>query len=181
MLAGKTLLDINRILEKASVTENMTLADLGCGSSGYFVFNCAKLVGKEGNIYAVDVVKQSLKNIDLRARQENIENIKTIWSDLEIFGAAKIEANSLDVAFLVNTLYQSKKRAEVLRESIRMLKKDGKLVVIEWKDISSPFGPDVEIRVKKEPLKIASQKLGLSIENEFEAGPYHYGLIFVKL
>jgi len=178
---GNALLDVSLVLSKAQIGDKTKVADLGCGASGHFVFPAARMVGKNGKVYAVDILKPNLENINKRARVENLTNIETVWSDLEIFGATKIEAGSLDVAMLINTLYQSRKRAEIMREAIRMLKRDGKLIVVEWKNTSSPIGPPAEKRVKIDPLKTAGEKLGMSLEEEFEAGQYHYGLIFIKL
>lgn len=178
---GNALLDSNLILDKAKIGQGVKVADLGCGISGHFVFPAALRTGKNGKVYAVDILKNVLDNIKRRAKTENLENIETVWSNLEIFGATKIESESLDVALLINTLYQSHKRAEILREAIRMTKKKGLLVIVEWKDIALPFGPSPEERVKTDLLKNVGQKLGLNLEEEFNAGPYHYGLIFVKM
>ncbi|MDD5071273.1 MAG: class I SAM-dependent methyltransferase [Patescibacteria group bacterium] len=178
---GNVLLDAGFVLSKAKIGENLKVADLGCGASGHFVFPSAKLVGKRGVVYAVDILKTVLEEIKRRARQENIDNIQTIWSNLEIFKATKIESGSLDAAFLINTLYQSHKRVEILREAVRMLKKGAKLLVVEWQNVSSPFGPPPEERVKIDLLKAGAKKLGLEIEEEFEAGQHHYGILFVKL
>ena len=175
------MIDANLLLGKIGVEEKMKVADLGCGSSGHFVFPAAQMVGKKGVVYAVDILRTALETITKRARAENLANIEAIWSNLEIFGATKIEAGSLDIALLINTLYQSHKRAEILRESIRLLKKDGKLAIVEWKNVASPFGPPTEERVKKELVDNAAKKLGLKQETEFEAGQYHYGLIYIKL
>lgn len=181
LTGGNILLDVNFILKKARLEEDMKAADLGCGASGHFVFPTAELVGKNGKVYAVDILKTVLSTIEKRVKQDNYENVETVWSNLEIFKATPIEASSLDVAFLINTLYQSKKRAEILRETVRMLKKGGSLLVVEWKNISSPLGPPNQERVKLDPLKIAAQKLGLSIEEEFDAGQYHFGVLFIKM
>lgn len=175
------MLDVNLILSKAQIGDKTRVADLGCGASGHFIFSASKLVGERGKVYAVDILKTILENINRRAKLENLNNIETIWSDLEIFGATKIESGSLDAAMLINTLYQSHKRAEIIREAVRMLKKDGVLLMVEWKNISSPIGPPVEERVRPELMKAAAKKLGLNLEEEFGAGQYHYGLVFTKL
>ena len=181
VIGGNALIDVNFILKKVGVGDKMKVADLGCGSSGHFVFPASDLVGKNGKVYAVDILKTALESINRRAKQENLANVKTVWSDIEKFGATNIEANSIDVGFLVNTLYQSNKRPEIMRETVRMIKKGGKLIIAEWDKISSPLGPPTEERVDKELLRIASKRLGLDITEEFSAGPYHYGIIFTKL
>jgi ubiquinone/menaquinone biosynthesis C-methylase UbiE len=99
---------------------------------------------------------------------------------LEVYRATKIETESLDIALLINTLFHAQKRVEIIRESIRMLKKGGKLLVVEWEDTSSPFGPPPDKRVKIESLKIAAERMGLKILEEFNAGQYHYGVLFIK-
>ena len=178
---GNALLDAKFILARAQIKEGMQVADLGCGASGHFVFPSARIVGKKGTVYAVDIMKTILQSIEKRAKLENLQNIQTVWSDLEIFGATKIDSGKLDVAMLINTLYQSKKRIEIVREAVRLIKKGGKLIVVEWKNSALPFGPSIENRVEKDLLKNGSAKLGLKIEEEFEAGDYHYGIIFDKL
>ncbi len=178
---GNTLIDVNFILEKAQISEHMKVADLGCGASGHFVFPSAGLVGKNGKVFAVDILKIVLESVKKRVKEENLSNIQIIWSDLEVFGATKIESGSLDVALLANTLYLSHKRVEVIREAVRMLKKEGRLVVVEWKNVAVPFGPPAEERVEKDLLEQGAKKLGLSLEEEFEAGQYHYGMIFTKM
>lgn len=181
LIGGSSLIDANLILDKAHIEEKTRMADLGCGSSGHFVFPSAGRVGKKGIVYAVDILRTTLETVSKRARFENLANIKTIWSNLEIFGATRIETGSLDVAMLINTLHQSHKRMEILRESVRLLKKNGRLVVVEWKNIAAPFGPPPEERVNKEFVDNGAKKFGLRSEEEFEAGQYHYGLIYVKL
>ena len=180
LTGGNKLLDVSQILSKIKIEEGMKVADLGCGSTGFFVFPVAKIVGKKGEVYGVDILRNALENINRRARQENINNVKTVWTDLEVFNATKIETASLDTALIINTLYLSHKRVEIMREAMRMVRTGGKVVVIEWKNVASPFGPPSEERVKEELLKEGGKKLGLKLEEEFFAGRYHYGVIFTK-
>jgi ubiquinone/menaquinone biosynthesis C-methylase UbiE len=175
------LFDINNILSKIGIDERQQVAELGCGNFGFFVFPLARLVGRQGKVYAVDILKPTLEEIKKETKKNNLPQVATVWSNLEIFKATDIETNSLDRALLVNVLHQSEKKIEILREAIRLLKRGGKLTIIEWKNIDMPLGPPPEKRVKLESLKTAIPKIGLSITEEFEAGPYHYGLILTKL
>jgi len=60
------------------------------------------------------------------------------------------------------------------------LKKEGKLLITEWKKIKVPIGPPLENRLSIEEAKSYAEKTGLQFQKELEAGPYHYALIFVK-
>jgi len=181
IIGGNSLLDANLIIKKANIKEKMSVGDFGCGSIGYFVLPLSKIVGDNGTVYAVDIMKNTLETIERRKKQENLPNIKTVWSNLEIFNATKIESGSLDVGLLINTLYLSRKRTEIIRESVRMLKKGAVLMIVEWLNTRLPFGPPREERVEPESIKRSASKLGLRLEDEFVAGNYHYGLIFTKL
>jgi len=178
----KTILfDIENILRKITVEEGQKVAELGCGNFGFFVWPLARLVGRRGQVYAVDILKSTLDEIRRQALRENFPQVKTVWSNLEIFKATAVETSSLDSALLVNVLYQSDKRIEILREAIRLLKRGGKLLVVEWGNTDSPLGPTLDKRVRLDSLKAAAPKVGLDIKEEFSAGPYHYGLILTKL
>lgn len=180
LASGNFLLDVPEIMKHLHILSKMKIADLGCGSGGHFVIPASYKVGKNGKVYAVDILKTVLEVIDRMARQENINNIETVWSNLEVFRATKIPSTSLDIALLINTLYLSKHRVEILREAIRLIKRKGKLIVIEWENADLPIGPSAEDRVIKENLILGCKKMGLSLEEEFNPGPYHYGLIFEK-
>ncbi|MDO8669627.1 MAG: methyltransferase domain-containing protein [Candidatus Buchananbacteria bacterium] len=178
-IAGNELIKVN-VFEKVGLAEGMNVGDLGCGNLGYFSVPAAKIVGKKGVVYAVDILKSVLQSVEHIAKQEGLDNIKTVWSNLEVVGATKIPSASLDLVMLINMLFQSEDDRKVFLESHRLAKAGGKLVVIDWKMISSPFGPDISKRIKTaETIKFA-QEAGFNLVEEFEAGPYHFGLIFVK-
>lgn len=175
------LFDIEKIISKMKISEGQTVADLGCGNFGFFVWPLARNVGRRGMVYAVDILKSGLDEIKRKALKENFPQVKTIWSNLEVFKATEIENNSLDCALLINVLHQSEKKADILRESLRMLKRGGQLIVVEWGNSDSPLGPEASKRVRLDSLKRASEKLGLETKDEFLAGPYHYGIILIKI
>lgn len=177
---GSKLLDPNFLLQKLAVRQKMIVADLGCGAVGHFVFPTAHLVGKDGQVYAVDIQKSILQNIEKRAETENLENIVCVWSDLERYGATKVESESVDAALLINMLFQNKDRLTILKEARRLLKIGGRLLVVDWMLTDAPFGPPLEGRVDPAWVEQMADNLGLRLKERFTAGKYHYGLIFEK-
>lgn len=176
---GNELLKID-VFKKIGLEEGMRVGDLGCGNLAYYAINSAKIVGKKGFVFAVDILKPVLNAVNNRIKQEGLENIKTVWSNLEIPGATNISPESLDAAFIHNVLFQSVGHETFLKETARLLKQGGKLMIIDWKKISSPFGPPLKDRPDPEKLKQQAAASGFKVAEEFDAGPYHFGIIFTK-
>jgi len=177
---GSELIDAKKVFKKLGIAQGMLVADLGCGSAGHFVFPAASMVGDTGTVYAVDILKTVLQGIESRAKLELFSNVHTLWSNLEIYEATDIGNNKVDIAMVNTVLFQTKKHGDVLKEAARVIKPGGKLLVIDWKITAAPLGPPVEDRVKPEEVIGLAEKLGLQEPEEFDAGPYHYGLIFIK-
>ncbi|MFA6215649.1 MAG: class I SAM-dependent methyltransferase [Patescibacteria group bacterium] len=177
---GNELLDPMAIFTRLGLKTGSKIADLGCGGAGHFVIPAARLVGENTTVYAVDILKSALQSVTSKARLEGIYNVKPIWSNLEIVGAAKIPEKSLDFALLINNLFQSKEHENLFKEALRLLKDDGQLLIIDWKMENGTFGPPLVDRVKPEAVKKIANKLNLKLVDEFAAGAYHYGLIFRK-
>lgn len=178
---GNELLNPQQILrENLNITSGSYVGDFGCGGAGYFVMQTAKIVGENGLVYAVDILKSVLSNIESRAKELKLNNIKIIWSNLEKFGVCRINNESLDYGLIVNVLFQNKDRLAVLKESARMVKNGGKVLVIDWKEGRFPLGPEPDKKITPKELTDMAQEVGLSFYKEFEAGQYHYGMVFVK-
>ena len=179
---GKSeLLDAGKILsEILGLSTGKIVANLGAGG-GMFTLQSARLVGEQGQVYAVDILKSALSDIDSKARMAGLHNIKTVWSNLEIVGAAKINDGLADFDLLINVLFQSKKHHEILAEAARILKKGGKLLIIDWSNNNdSGLKPPSDMLVNPEKTIENCSELGLALEQQFRAGQYHFGMIFIK-
>ncbi|MDO8571357.1 MAG: methyltransferase domain-containing protein [bacterium] len=177
---GTALVNVPEILKRIQVKDSSIVADLGCGGGGHFVGPLALMVGKFGKVYAVDIKKNVLQTVESNMKLQHFDNVVTVWTDLERYGAAKIPKESCDVVLVVNVLFQNKKHDEIIREALRLLKPGGKLVIIEWKTGSIPFGPPAEVRVSDEIVKGIASKIGLTLLDEFNASEYHYAIVFRK-
>lgn len=177
---GNELLNPQQLLERVGVGSGSRVADLGCGAMAYFTMQAARAVGERGQVYAVDIQREVLSSVDSRSKLAGLANVRTVWSDLEKVGAADIPPGTLDVALLVNTLFQLNDHASAMAEAARLLKPGGRLLVADWKSIGAPFGPAMERRVSPGRVRELAAAAGLALAEEFEAGPYHFGQTYTK-
>ena len=164
------------VLKQLNLKEDMIAADFGSGSGGW-ALPLAKIL-KEGKVYAIDILEEPLSALKSRAEILGIVNIKTIRSDLETKKGSAIKNNHLDLVLMTNLLFEIEDKKEVLAEGKRVLKKGGKILVVDWKKDSS-LGPK-EGRVSAGEVKKIAKDLDLQSEKELDAGSYHYSLVFTK-
>lgn len=175
------IIDAKELLQRAGVDVGMNVADFGTGREGGFVLEAARLVTETGRVFALDVVKEILSVIEGMARDAGVHNVTTIWTDLEMYGAARdIADNTIDVGVLANTLFQSQKRDEMMKECVRMMKPGGTLLIVEWKPGETAIGPPLAERVAVDEISTIAKQLGLEAEEQFEAGEYHWGMLLRK-
>ncbi len=172
----KDFLNPEEILDNLELSPNMVAAEFGCGSGGFAIPLAKKL--DEGLIYAIDIQQAPLSALKSRILVENIINIKIIRSDLEKPRGSTLSPDSLDLVFIPNVLFQVKDKSAIISESKRVLKNKGKLIVIDWLPEATQ-GP-AQGRISSEEVKDMAKDSGLKLEKEFEAGKYHYGLVFAK-
>lgn len=174
------LIDAELLFKRAQLQPGMHIADLGCGRVGHIVFPAAALVGERGIVYAVDVMKDILENIRKRAAEENFLAVQTVWANLEMVGHTAIPARGLDAAFIINVLNQSDNRHAILEEARRLLKDKARLVIADWSKRGLPFAPPAERYVDFQDIKNWSRLHGFVVQEEFDMGPYHHGLVLFK-
>ena len=176
---GDRFIHPEAILRLIDLPAGSQVGHFGCGN-GYFTFAAARQVGDMGRVYAIDVQRGILEQVKKEARLENLANIETIWSDLEIPGATVIPARSLDIVLAVNVIFQIKAKRTFLEEAKRLLKDGGEILLVDWKKEKNHFGPPLEMRVSPDEARQLALDTGFSEKSTFEAGKYHYGMLFVK-
>ena len=160
-----------------SLREGMKVADLGAGS-GHYSVAASSYVGNSGRVYAVDVQEDVLRHLIDSGHRAGRRNIETVWGNVEKMGGTKLRDQSLDAAILSNTLFQFEHKEEAIKEIKRILKSDGKLLVIDWAGAYGGMGPAPDHVVsehKAEELFIGG---GFYKVKDFRAGPHHYGILF---
>lgn len=168
------------ILKQIGLQAGMQVADLGCGT-GYFSLPAARLVGSRGKVYAIDVQKSALAQLRKEAQSRGVVGLEMVWSDVEVPGATKIAAHSLDMAFLINTLFQAQNKRAVIGEAKRLLKPDSYLLLIDWQPGDAAMGPRIDKRLDLASIRQIMKESGFVEEKSIDAGSHHFGLLFKAL
>jgi len=166
----------DEILSQLDLKPNMVAAEFGCGSGGFTAPLAKKLA--DGLVYALDIQETPLSALNSRAQLENIVNIRTIRCDLEQKRGSTLADLSLDLVLIPNVLFQVDDKSAIISEAERVLRKSGKLVVIDWLPEAAK-GPE-ENRISPDEVKEIAKGMGLEHNKDLKTGDYHFGLVFIK-
>jgi len=170
-----SFLDPTEILKQLKLRKNMIAADFGSGSGGWAIPLARKL--EEGKVYAIDLLEEPLSALRAKAKAEKISNIQTVLADVEK-GIGMLRDASCNLVLMTNLLFQCQDMKKILSEGKRVLKPEGRILIVDWKK-DNPLTEQVE-KVSFEEVKGTAVGLDLKAEKEFEAGSYHYALVFTK-
>lgn len=163
-------------LAKLGLTDGMKVVDIGAGS-GFYTINAAKTVGSSGRVYAVDVQKDLLERLRSVGAAQGLRNIEVIWGNAEKIGGTKVKEGLADAAIISNILFQVTKLDDFVLEVKRILKPGGKALVVDWSEVSS-MGPKTLVPSMK--AQMLFEKAGFKLDQSFNAGEHHYGMVFVR-
>ena len=112
------------VLQQLGIRKGQTVLDFGCGS-GTYTIPTAKIVGKEGRVYALDKDKEALDKVVQKAESAGLENIERIDTLGEL--TINLTGESVDVVLLFDVFHsyyfsQANDRRRLLNEIYRIMK-----------------------------------------------------------
>lgn len=184
--SSANFLDADEILNELNLMGNENFMDAGCGD-GYISIKAIDGYLPDGKVYAVDNYPPSIKDLNEYKNENNIDNLVCIEADLtkKIPG---IEDDSIDVVLMLNVFHGFKNNADdVILELKRIIAKNGKIAIMEFKPVEMQFGPPADVRISPEELESQFNNHGLKkiylnedIGAEIPEGKSHYIVIFEK-
>ncbi|MFC1964823.1 class I SAM-dependent methyltransferase [Chloroflexota bacterium] len=157
----------------AGVANGMTCIDFGSGT-GTFSLPLAALVGDEGIVYALDNSAEMLERIKAKSPPPNIE---LRHSNVERTG---LNDEIADICLLAFILHEVKKPGNLLTEAYRLLKPEGRIVIVEWEASLESPGPPRRIRISQEQIEELLEHVGLAMTNYIKWTDNHYVAIGKK-
>lgn len=173
-------IDPRAIIEKLEMLAGSVVADFGC-ANGYFSLPVAEKIGEEGVVYCLDILPQCIETVESQAKTKGVTNIIAKRANIEKDGGSKLPDSSCDWVIVKNVLFMNNNKETILGEAKRVLKDDGKILVIEWNSDNYAMGPERELRIPKESLLDIVDKIGLILAKEIPVSDFHYGIVLAKL
>lgn len=176
----KSFIKPENILGELEIKKGMQIADFGCGA-GAWTIPAAFLVGNSGKVYTLDILSHMLEVTGSKVKKFNLKNVQLIKADIELSielsEGIKIKKESCDLVIMSNILFQLKEKEIVFANAKKILKKDGKILVVDWQS-KAKLGPEDKLQIKKEEMQKIVKNQGFELVKELDAGHYHYGLLF---
>ena len=110
-----------RSLKTAGLRQGQKVLEVGCGP-GFFTIPAAKMVGREGIIYATDINHRAIKKVEEKMRKYGIGNIKPILGNAADSG---LQDSSIDMAFIFGLRYIAGGLSNLISEMCRILRLGG--------------------------------------------------------
>lgn len=179
-MAGSALLSAQAIIDIAQLAPGMRVADFGAGRSGHLVIPVSQVVGEEGMVYAVDIHPEALSMIHGHRSLRGLSQLVATRGDIERFGSIQsIAERSLDRIFVINTLWMTKRLADVVAEARRLLADDGVIIVVDWEPNSRhAVAPESSLRVAPASIDRLFAEGGCARCGAFQPSRHHWGRIY---
>ena len=173
-----TFLNPEQLLREIPLKPGMVVADFGCGN-GYYAVAAGVIAGKKGRVFALDIMEDALSQTSTLARLVGLHNVSTEGCDLEKFGSCKLPDTVADMVIIASLLHQAENKDNIIKEAYRVLKTNGRLLVVEWNP-DAIFGPPIEDRLNKEQVRKLLEHHGFRPVSELPAGTFHYAFLYQK-
>jgi ubiquinone/menaquinone biosynthesis C-methylase UbiE len=89
-------LTVIKILQRIGIKDGQTILDFGCGF-GTYTIPVAKIVGKQGEVYALDKDKNALDSLMKKAKLGRLKNIRMMATSGEL--RIELPDESVDATF----------------------------------------------------------------------------------
>ena len=138
-------LKVIKILQRIGIKRGHIVLDFGCGS-GTYTIPVAKIVGKQGKVYALDKDKNELDNLMKKAKLGGLKNIRRMATSGEL--RIELPDESVDVSLLFDVFHhyyfpQIDDKKRLMDEIYRITKTNG-FVSIWPKHMESEIRDEIE-------------------------------------
>lgn len=165
-----------KLLEHFGIKAGDRLADIGCGI-GYFTLPAARIVGKQGKVYALDIEQEMLAEIEKKLLSDSLTNVELVQVKLNHLVLSNSTASCALAAFI---LHEVNPLEVFLAELRRILQPAGRLYIIEWDKKKTLDGPPEKARIDCKTLEALLAQAGFGVVEDFKVNEDMYAIVAEK-
>jgi len=164
------------IWEKIEYKNPKVIIDIGAGTGYFSKPLCDKM--ENGIVYACDISEIMINYMDNELPKEYKDRIIPV----QMLEESKIplDRNLADVVILVNVYHELTEPHDMLNEINNLLKNNGLVLIIDWKDEDMEKGPPQNIRVNINTAMEQLKEHGFKNIKSHEVFTYQYFIIAEK-
>jgi ubiquinone/menaquinone biosynthesis C-methylase UbiE len=174
------LIDTAKFFRELDLQKGATFLDVACGW-GYYSLAASDIVGKEGQVYAVDLWEEGILNLRKEAVSKGSQNLEAFVSDVS--QNIPFENDCVDVCLMATALHDfvgDQVDQQAMKEVVRVMKPEGILVIVEYKKKDGPPGPPKAVRLSPLEVDTLVSAYGFRQKHLTEISANHYLQIFSK-
>ena len=181
--AGKSsfgLIDTAKFFQELDLKKGVTFLDVACGWGAYSLA-AADIVGKDGQVYAVDLFEEGITSLRKEAGAKGIQNLATFVSN--VAQKIPVDDDCVDVCLMATVLHDlvaDKVEQQVLKEIVRVMKSESTLAIVEYLKKEGPPGPPKPVRLSPEDVDQMLSVYGFQQKRYTEIGPDNYLQIYTR-
>ena len=175
--AGKSSFEIineQAVFDQLQLKGGEVVVDAGSGAGNYAVA-LAGSAGSRSRIYAFDLWREGIDELNRRIAENGLKNLTADLADVS--QGIPLGDGAADVLLMVTVLHdlvEDGKGQGALREAARVLRPEGRLVIVEFNKEEGTPGPPLPIRLAPEELDGLVEPFGFTGLSRAKAGPYAY-------
>ena len=160
----------DEIISMADIRPSDVVADLGCGN-GYIAI---PLTERAGLVLALDVSKEMLLDLMSRSNERQHEKLRPIQCELP---ELPLRTSSVDHVIMVNVLHEFEDKDVMVKETIRVLRRGGRVTIVDFQKKATMRGPPMEIRIDESAIPALFGDFDLVAQHSY---PSYYRFQFSK-
>jgi ubiquinone/menaquinone biosynthesis C-methylase UbiE len=169
-------LKIEQVVAALKLKAGDVVADLGAGT-GLFESPLAYAIGTRGRVYAVEIDKGFLEEIDRKVEELHISQIETV---LGTPTDPKLPTRNVDLALMHDVLHHVEQRQTYLKAAAQYLKPGGRIAVVEFNAQDSPHKDDARLIVSKEQGTAMMANAGFVVAEDIALFPDKWFVIYKR-
>jgi SAM-dependent methyltransferase len=166
--------ECSTMLKALHIKPGQTVCDMGCGN-GFYTLKLSSLVGKEGQVLAVDIQPEMLSLLRERAKEHDLDNIKPV---LGTPTDPNLPEAKVDLILCVDVYHEFSNPEEMLAAMRKSLKWGGRIALVEFRaeDPKVPIKP--LHKMSKEQILREWPANGFKLVEQFDKLPWQHLMFF---